>query len=522
MPKKKISLLSALSKGGVRHEISFPIEPENQSLLVAEAFGIESDWIKKIADITLPSFLNLPGITLITGESGCGKSCLLRNIAPLSEFKDTKIPLHRWATSDEESLRLLNSVGLNDASLFLLRYHELSDSQQARARMYYWLCQKQKTIVVDEFLSTLDRETAKALAFSFQKMLRRENVRLIAATAHNDVESYLQPDLVIRGTAFPSDWKVEWPIKVADFYPFDVRIQQEQEKSNNDTPGGTVRDKNGDIVGTVAKCVKAYGRGNYEKKKKSGEWIVSISPGKDVYKKNRLGELHYKGKYVGGTQEFISAKIGDRIVGWLVGAKQRTGNFRIARVVVHPTYRSCGIGQRLVRFYLNLRPDVDTVAAMARFNPVFQKAGMKRVKDVELSPPSFLKKLPLTPLQWANKQSCRNVLNTPAYLKIVLDNADKLGTDIHPGGEKPKDMRDYFKNHLDAAATSVWRHRPKKMAKYVGPQHPLYKENALEPIETNECRVTTGVGENILNTGKRNSKTNSSASRTKTTISRSS
>jgi len=477
MPKKKIEILDSLSEQ-TRHTISFSVEPENQSLLVAEAFGIESNWVKKIIDISLPNFENLPEITFVTGESGCGKSCLLRSIASISNFEDNNRPLHAWAATDEEALRLLNCVGLNDASLFLLRYKELSDSQQARAKMYYWLCQRQTTIVVDEFLSTLDRETAKALAFSFQKMLRRESVRLIAATAHNDIETYLQPDLIVRGTAFPSDWKVEHPVRNPDFYPFDVVVKKEEEKSNNHTPGGSVL-VSGKRVGTVAQCIKEWGPEEIKKSKEDGEIEILISAGKDAFRTNRLGELHYKGKYVGGVQEYVSAKIGNRIVGWLVGAQQRNKKFRIARVVVHPTYRSCGIGQKLVRFYLSLRPDVDTVAAMARFNPVFEKAGMKRVEDVELSPPSFLKNLPLSPLEWANKESCRKVFDNPVYRTEILKNADKLGTDVHPGGVKPNDMRKYFEEHPDAAATSIWRHRPKKMAKYVGPKHPLYGEDKL-------------------------------------------
>jgi len=74
----------------------------------------------------------------------------------------------------EESLRLLNVVGLNDASLFVLHLSNCSDSQQARARMYAALCQKKKVLIVDEFLSTLDRKTARALSFSFQKLSERK------------------------------------------------------------------------------------------------------------------------------------------------------------------------------------------------------------------------------------------------------------------------------------------------------------------------------------------------------------
>jgi len=45
--------------------------------------------------------------------------------------------------------------------------------------MYAALCQKKKVLIVDEFLSTLDRKTARALSFSFQKIIRKEEIHLV-------------------------------------------------------------------------------------------------------------------------------------------------------------------------------------------------------------------------------------------------------------------------------------------------------------------------------------------------------
>lgn len=148
--------------------------------------------------------------------------------------------------------------------------------------------------------------------------------------------------------------------------------------------------------------------------------------------------------------------------------------WRIARVVVHPTYRGCGVGQRLIREYLKLRPDADTVAAMARFNPVFERAGMKRVKDVVIQPPAFLKTLPLTPARWADKAECLRIMQTPKYYDLICSHADKLGLDIHPGGKRPENMSEFFRTNPDAAAHALWRVRPRQMAKYVGPKHKLF------------------------------------------------
>jgi len=444
-----------------RYEKSFEVEPDNTSLLVAEAFGIHPGWVNNIVDVELP--LPLPQIVLIAGESGCGKSTLLRMLGEATVFTPPNQPLHAWASSDEEALRLLNSVGLNDASLFVLRYNQLSDSQQARARMYFWLCKGEKILIVDEFLSTLDRRTAQALAFSFQKMVRREKIQLIAATAHADLIPFLQPDLLVRGKAFPSEWTTEVPERTENPFVARIVVVQETEPSTKMTIGGTCS-----RCGKGVHCVCPNPQKN-------------TSAGKDAYRESRLGELHYKGKYVGGKQEYISAKLDGEIVGWLVGTQTMGKTWRIARVVVHPTYRGCGVGQRLIRTYLALRPEADTVAAKARFNPVFERAGMKRVADVEMKPPVFLKDIPLDVAQWASKIECEKLMRIPKYHQLVIENADKLGLDVHPGGVKPgeptslyKTMAALFTASPDTAAQALWRVRPRRMAKYVGPKHKLY------------------------------------------------
>jgi ABC-type ATPase with predicted acetyltransferase domain len=55
----------------------------------------------------------------------------------------------------------------------------------------------------------------------------------------------------------------------------------------------------------------------------------------------------------------------------------------ISRVVLHPKYRSIGLGAHLVRETLSLckRQYVETMAVMAQYNPFFEKAGMKRIAE---------------------------------------------------------------------------------------------------------------------------------------------
>ena len=58
------------------------------------------------------------------------------------------------------------------------------------------------------------------------------------------------------------------------------------------------------------------------------------------------------------------------------------GFSRISRVIVHPKYRGIGVGTMLVRETLKLAgtPYVEALAVMARYNPFFEKAGMKRIE----------------------------------------------------------------------------------------------------------------------------------------------
>ena len=56
--------------------------------------------------------------------------------------------------------------------------------------------------------------------------------------------------------------------------------------------------------------------------------------------------------------------------------------------MIHPDIRGCGLGHYLVRKTLPLvgTEYVECLAAMGQFNPVFEKAGMKRVGQYGISP----------------------------------------------------------------------------------------------------------------------------------------
>jgi len=98
----------------------------------------------------------------------------------------------------EEALELLSRVGLNDAYLFVRRYHELSDGQKYRYRIAKLIESGAQFWIMDEFCATLDRDTAKIVAFNIQKQARRTGKAVIAATTHTDLFEDLAPSVHIH------------------------------------------------------------------------------------------------------------------------------------------------------------------------------------------------------------------------------------------------------------------------------------------------------------------------------------
>lgn len=164
-------------------------------------------------------------VVYITGPSGCGKSVLLRAMAravrerlatgdagdddprgPVMDLDSVDASgdapvVERFGADLGEALRLASVAGINDAFLMLRPPSQLSDGQRYRYRLAALLAAGAGTVVIDEFCSTLDRLTARAVAHRVRKYADRTGTTFLVATAHDDLDADLLPDVRITKRA---------------------------------------------------------------------------------------------------------------------------------------------------------------------------------------------------------------------------------------------------------------------------------------------------------------------------------
>lgn len=181
----------------------------DRTIAVHEAFGLGvDDYQRHVIYDNVELKIGSEDIVYITGESGSGKSVLLRalekdlgeeavNIDDVKLDKDKPL-IDCVGKTVEEGLELLSRVGLNDAFLFVRRYSQLSDGQKYRFRIAKLIESGKQFWVMDEFCATLDRDTAKIVAYNLQKLARQEGKAVLAATTHTDLFEDLNPSVHVH------------------------------------------------------------------------------------------------------------------------------------------------------------------------------------------------------------------------------------------------------------------------------------------------------------------------------------
>ncbi len=378
--------------------ITYETTPQTQTPRtqeVAENFGLGTDQTQKF---TLYHNLNLhihpTDIVLITGDSGSGKSALLKAIkTDLGKQAKTTTTLHTnkntpiietLGKNTNQALQLLSKVGLNDAFLFLRNYNQLSDGQKHRSQIARLAQTPAKWWLLDEFTSTLDRDTAKIVAYNLQRLARERHISVIAATTQTDLLPDLAPNVHIQ-KRFGDEVTV-------NYYP------------NNKADTCTL----------------------------TNEMQLTEATPQD-YK--QLSKFHYRNAHSPAPRKTFTLKRHDETCGIIIygyppptcfgRSKMWKGNLTqlnqeistITRAIIHPKYRGIGLGKKIVAETLKQAgtPNVETIAVMARINPFFEHAGMQRIAQSK----------PSQPIQETLKELKKigfdtNLLNGTAYTEPII------------------------------------------------------------------------------------------------------
>jgi ABC-type lipoprotein export system ATPase subunit/GNAT superfamily N-acetyltransferase len=137
------------------------------------------------------------GIVLIVGTSGSGKSTILRNLGytQATTLSPCSTVIENFSTP-ERGEKLLLAAGLRSIPAWFRLPGTLSNGEYHRFEIAVAL--DQGHVIIDEFTSVVDRDTAKSLALSIRKFYDKRGTTdpLYIASCHRDIVDWLDPDWV--------------------------------------------------------------------------------------------------------------------------------------------------------------------------------------------------------------------------------------------------------------------------------------------------------------------------------------
>ena len=146
------------------------------------------------APVQIPD-LPQEGIVLIVGTSGSGKSTILRTLGhdQTVRIRSDATVIENFSTA-ERGEELLLACGLRSIPAWFRTPGTLSNGEYHRFEMAMAI--DQGICCIDEFTSVVDRDTAKALAYSVRKYYDRNPGTLYIASCHRDIIDWLDPDWI--------------------------------------------------------------------------------------------------------------------------------------------------------------------------------------------------------------------------------------------------------------------------------------------------------------------------------------
>jgi len=319
----------------------------------------------------------VPGkIVLCVGPSGSGKTSVLGRI---EQQRPGGCMVHRvsfpaeaaiidrvapWATV-YEAISILTTCGLGEPHLWVQRFSELSDGEKFRARLaravtLHTRGVSSRPLLCDEFCSNLHRRAAKAISFNLHKLVERQELVAVLACSNEDLIQDLQPHVVVRLNGHGRCDVRERRVQRRGRPSFLKSLKIEAGNKHDYDEFAAMHYRKTDELGFVDKVFVI-------RDKAAGDALGIV-----VYAHGPL-ELRLRNEATGGRFSRNASRLNREL--------------RILRrLVVHPDVRGCGVGHYLVERTLPLVGTryVECLAAMGEFNPVFEKAGMKRIGQYKL------------------------------------------------------------------------------------------------------------------------------------------
>lgn len=309
-----------------------------------------------------------PGVVLITGPSGSGKSRLLAALAHAARQRHRRVitcqsptphaglcVLDTLAAPAPLALDALSAAGLSEPALWTRDPATLSVGERARLALAHAMTRARRAdlVICDEFATPLDRTTAQALARTASRWARRAGVTLLAASAHEDLAAFLDTTAIIR--IQPTGVRATHTGTPAA--PIPVRIEPGTRADHDALAHLHYRAAR---PATIVHTLRAVRTTPDARDLPAGVLTVSMPVLNAVWRQQA-----WPNRYTNADRRATARRL---------NAELRC----ISRVIVEPRSRGLGIASQLVRAYLAnpITPATEAVAAMGAVSPFFRTAGM--------------------------------------------------------------------------------------------------------------------------------------------------
>lgn len=382
------------------------MRPQTCELLAAYGLGSAAERQNVVIRLPAESMPRPHQVTLITGPSGSGKSVLLRRLLSSSDavhVDASELPQHRGPIIETwpdvpaaEAARRLAAVGLGDPFTWARSIDQLSVGQRERFNLARLLQNPQGNLAIDEWLNGLDRTTARAVAWSTGRLLRRLGRGAIFVCCSDDVADDLCPDVHLR-----VGWSPDIEIRVREGDQAECSILEQLTYRRGD-----VRDwhrlRHLHYAAGDPATVHSYHVLQLPNSTEPAAVLIFSFP--DLHSAARNLATHDAYRIAGDRRQ--AQRLNREIL-------------KLSRLVVTPELRGCGVAQRLIMASLEQISAryIECVTAMGKHSQFLARCGFREiiqgVSDVEAEL-----------LDWATQaQVPRTVLLDPRGLGEWIDSA---------------------------------------------------------------------------------------------------